>query len=84
MSQEREQTLAHDVKLPYLGFGTYLISDSDAPVAVHEAIRAGYRHIDTAEFYQNETGVGEGIRQALKSEGLSRSELFVTTKLWPG
>lgn len=84
MSNERAQTLAHDVKLPYLGFGTYLISDSEAPAAVHEAIRAGYRHIDTAEFYQNEIGVGEGIRRALKSEGLSRSDLFVTTKLWPG
>jgi 2,5-diketo-D-gluconate reductase A len=84
MSNERAQSLAHDVKLPYLGFGTYLISDSEAPAAVHEAIRAGYRHIDTAEFYQNETGVGEGIRRALESEGLSRSDLFVTTKLWPG
>lgn len=84
MSNERAQNLAHDVKLPYLGFGTYLINDSEAPAAVHEAIRAGYRHIDTAEFYQNETGVGEGIRRALKDEGLSRSDLFVTTKLWPG
>jgi len=84
MSNERAQNLAHDVKLPFLGFGTYLISDSEAPVAVHEAIRAGYRHIDTAEFYQNEAGVGEGIRRALESERLSRSDLFVTTKLWPG
>jgi 2,5-diketo-D-gluconate reductase A len=84
MSNERAQSLAHDVKLPYLGFGTYLISDSEAPVAVHEAIRAGYRHIDTAEFYQNEAGVGEGLRRALESERLSRSDLFVTTKLWPG
>ena len=84
MSNERAQSLAHDVKLPYLGFGTYLISDSEAPAAVHEAIRAGYRHIDTAEFYQNETGVGEGLRRALESEGLSRSDIFVTTKLWPG
>lgn len=84
MNQERAQTLAPDVKLPYLGFGTYLIGDSEAPAAVYEAIRAGYRHIDTAEFYQNETGVGQGIRRALASEGLSRSDIFVTTKLWPG
>jgi 2,5-diketo-D-gluconate reductase A len=74
MSTAREQILAHDVKLPYLGFGTYLISDSEAPDAVHAAIRAGYRHIDTAEFYQNEAGVGEGIRRALEAEGLSRSD----------
>jgi 2,5-diketo-D-gluconate reductase A len=84
MSNESAQSLAQDVKLPYLGFGTYLISDSEAPAAVHEAIRAGYRHIDTAEFYQNEAGVGEGIRRALESGGIARSELFVTTKLWPG
>jgi 2,5-diketo-D-gluconate reductase A len=72
------------VEIPYLGFGTYLIPDGDAAAAVREAIRLGYRHIDTAEFYQNEAGVGAGIRQALASEGLSRRDIFVTTKLWPG
>lgn len=84
MSDERSRDLAPDVKIPYLGFGTYLIPDGEAAAAVHEAIRAGYRHVDTAEFYQNEAGVGEGVRRALQSEGLSRSDLFVTTKLWPG
>lgn len=84
MSNERVRKLSEDVKLPYLGFGTYLISDGEAAAVVHEAIRAGYRHIDTAEFYQNETGVGEGIRRALQDGGLSRRDLFVTTKLWPG
>ena len=84
MSNERERELAPDVKIPYLGFGTYLIPDGEAAAAVHEAIRAGYRHIDTAEFYQNEAGVGEGIRRALEHQGLSRRDLFVTTKLWPG
>jgi len=83
MSDEREQSLAPDVKIPYLGFGTYLIADGEAASAVQEAILAGYRHIDTAEVYQNEAGVGEGIRRALE-EGLSRRDLFVTTKLWPG
>jgi 2,5-diketo-D-gluconate reductase A len=84
MSNDRARDLGPDVKLPYLGFGTYLIPDSEAADAVHAAIRAGYRHIDTAEFYQNEAGVGAGIRRALASEGLSRRDLFVTTKLWPG
>lgn len=84
MSNEREHNLSPDVKIPYLGFGTYLIADSEAATAVHEAIKAGYRHIDTAEAYENEGGVGEGIRRALQSEGLKRSDLFVTTKLWPG
>lgn len=84
MTSERERNLAPDVNIPYLGFGTYLIPDGEAASAVHEAIRAGYRHVDTAEFYQNEGGVGEGIRRGLKSEGLARRDLFVTTKLWPG
>jgi 2,5-diketo-D-gluconate reductase A len=84
MNHLRAQELAPGVKLPYLGFGTYLIPDNEAAAAVHAAIKAGYRHIDTAEFYGNEAGVGEGIRRGLESEGLSRSDLFVTTKLWPG
>lgn len=84
MSNQHERILAPGVTIPSLGFGTYLIPDEEAAAAVHAAIKAGYRHIDTAEFYQNETGVGEGIRRALASEGLSRGDIFVTTKLWPG
>jgi len=84
MTNERARNLAPDVTIPYLGFGTYLIPDAEAADIVHTAIRAGYRHIDTAEGYRNEAGVGEGIRRALQSEGVARSDLFVTTKLWPG
>jgi 2,5-diketo-D-gluconate reductase A len=84
MTNEHVRNLAPEVTIPYLGFGTYLIGDAHAAGAVHAALRAGYRHIDTAEFYQNEAGVGEGIRRALASEGLPRSDIFVTTKLWPG
>ncbi len=80
----KTRTLCAGVEIPYLGFGTYLIADDAAAALVQTAIGAGYRHIDTAEGYRNETGVGNGIRQALESEGLERSELFVTTKLWPG
>lgn len=83
MSDARIRHLAPDVTIPCLGFGTYLIPDAEAAEAVYDAISAGYRHIDTAEVYQNESGVGEGIRRALR-KGLSRSDLFVTTKLWPG
>lgn len=71
-------------QLPVVGFGTYLIEQDDAAQAVQAAISAGYRHIDTAAVYNNEQGVGEGIRQGLASNGLSRNSLFVTTKLWPG
>jgi 2,5-diketo-D-gluconate reductase A len=70
--------------LPFVGFGTYLIANEDAPGAVATAIEAGYRHIDTAAGYHNEEGVGEGIRRGLSANGLDRAELFVTTKLWPG
>ncbi len=80
----KTRTLATGVEIPYLGFGTYLVGNDEAAAAVSEAIRAGYRHVDTAEGYQNESGVGAGIKQALESEGLARSDLFVTTKLWPG
>jgi 2,5-diketo-D-gluconate reductase A len=83
-SDERTRALAPDVEIPYLGFGTYLIPDGEAAVAVREAIRIGYRHIDTAEVYQNEKGVGAGIRQALEGGAVARRDLFVTTKLWPG
>jgi 2,5-diketo-D-gluconate reductase A len=80
----KTRRLTADVEIPYLGFGTYLITDGDAAALVTEAIRAGYRHIDTAEGYRNESGVGAGIQQALASEDLTRRDLFVTTKLWPG
>jgi 2,5-diketo-D-gluconate reductase A len=80
----RTRALTADVEIPYLGFGTYLIGDGEAAAAVEEALRAGYRHIDTAEGYQNESGVGAGIERAIASGGLARSDLFVTTKLWPG
>lgn len=84
MSSERTRTLAPNVAIPYLGFGTYLIPDHDAAAIVREAIEVGYRHIDTAEYYQNEVGVGLGLRQALASTGLSRGDVFITTKLAPG
>lgn len=83
-TQEATRTITTGVEIPYLGFGTYLIADNEAAALVSEAIRAGYRHIDTAEGYRNESGVGTGLRQALESEKLTRSQIFVTTKLWPG
>lgn len=84
MTQQKERILGPDVKIPLLGFGTYLIPDSEAASAVHAALRAGYRHIDTAEVYKNEQGVGEGLRRGFESEGLARRDVFVTTKLFPG
>ena len=68
------------IGMPLLGFGTFLSSPEDAYESTSEALKLGYRHIDTAEAYQNEEGVGK----ALKESGLDRTSYFVTTKLWPG
>lgn len=71
--------LNNGVKIPVLGFGTFKAKDGEeAYRAVLEALKAGYRHIDTAAIYQNEESVG----QAIKDSGVPREELFVTTKLW--
>ena len=77
-------TLNAGTTIPAVGFGTYLISNDDAEDAIHSAIAAGYRHIDTASGYRNEETVGAGIRNGLEAEGLSRADMFVTAKLWPG
>jgi 2,5-diketo-D-gluconate reductase A len=76
--------LAENIRMPLVGLGTYLVKDEKAPHLVHQAILAGYRHVDTAEGYRNETGVGLGIKAGLEELGISRDEVFVTTKLWPG
>lgn len=69
--------LYNGVKISKLGLGTWFIPDDRAAQAVCEAVKIGYRHIDTAQAYENERGVGEGIRTC----GLPRQEIFVTTKL---
>ncbi|WP_207695174.1 hypothetical protein DOK67_0001293 [Enterococcus sp. DIV0212c] len=72
-------TLNNGVEIPILGFGTYQITDpKEAEQAVVDAIKAGYRHIDTAQSYMNEEAVGRG----LAASGISREELFITTKIW--
>ena len=70
-------TLNNGIAIPKIGLGTWEIENDKAAQAVRDAIAIGYRHIDTAEGYNNEAGVGEGIR----TSGISRKELFVTTKL---
>ena len=73
-----------ETTIPAVGFGTYLISNDDAEDAIRSAVELGYRHVDTASAYRNEETVGAGIRKGLEAEGLSRADLFVTAKLWPG
>ncbi len=70
-------TLNNGVEIPQFGFGVFQIGPGDTAAAVRAAFDAGYRHIDTAQMYQNEEGVGEGVRAV----GIPRDELFVTTKL---
>jgi len=77
MILEEKYTLSNGVEIPKLGLGTWFISDTDVVQAVKDAAKIGYRHIDTAQAYQNERGVGDGIRTC----GVKREEIFVTTKL---
>ncbi|WP_371803053.1 aldo/keto reductase family protein [Candidatus Lokiarchaeum ossiferum] len=72
------------IGMPLMGFGTYQLSIKQAEFCVSEAIKAGFRHIDSAEGYGNEEGTGRGIKKGLKETGVSRDDIFVTTKLFPG
>jgi len=74
------QTTRNELGIPLVGFGTYQLSNDQAEACVCDALNAGYRHIDSAEGYNNEEGTGRGIQAA----GVSRDELFVTTKVFPG
>lgn len=69
--------LANGVAIPKLGFGTWMIDDGEVASLVQRALATGYRHLDTAQAYANERGVGEGLR----ASGIARDKLFVTTKL---
>jgi 2,5-diketo-D-gluconate reductase A len=71
-------TLNNGVEMPVLGFGVFQIPPDETEQAVTTALEVGYRQIDTAAAYQNEEGVGRAVR----SSGVAREELFITTKLW--
>lgn len=75
-------TLNNGMAMPVLGIGTYRLSDIQAENSVYWALRDGYRLIDTARIYGNETGVGRGIKRAVDEGIVSREEIFVTTKMW--
>ncbi len=72
-------TLSNGVQIPCVGFGTYKMTDGENTTqAIENAIAQGYRHVDTATYYQNEANVGEAMRHS----GLAREQLFITSKLW--
>ena len=71
-------TLANGVDIPAVGFGTYKAADNQDEAVISEAIRQGYRHLDTAAFYFNEEAVGRAVRKS----GIPREEFFITSKVW--
>jgi len=73
-----ETVSVQGVDVPALGLGTYRLRDRTCVDTVREALELGYRHVDTAEFYDNQRAVGEGIRSA----SVDREDVFVTTKVW--
>ena len=77
---ELSKSTRNGIGMPLVGFGTYQLTLDQAEFCVNEALKAGFRHIDSAEGYNNEEGTGKGIKAA----GISRDAIFVTTKLFPG
>jgi diketogulonate reductase-like aldo/keto reductase len=70
---------SHGARIPLLGLGTWDLRGRVCARTVEQALRLGYRHIDTAQMYENEREVGEGLR----ASGVKRDDVFVTTKIWP-
>jgi len=70
---------ANGARIPIVGLGTWELRGRTCARAVEQALRLGYRHIDTAEMYDNEREVGEGLR----ASGVKRDDVFITTKVWP-
>lgn len=76
-------TLHNGVKMPWLGIGVFKVEEGPELVnAIKFAIKHGYRSIDTAAIYENEAGVGQAIQEGIKEAGISREELFITSKVW--
>lgn len=75
---DMEYLSVHGEEIPVLGFGTYKLTGRDCVHAVSEALAVGYRHIDTAEMYGNQSAVGRAIAQA----DVDRTDVFLTTKVW--
>jgi len=70
---------AHGARIPLIGLGTWELRGRTCVRVIEQALERGYRHVDTAELYDNEREVGEGLRAA----GIKRDEVFITTKVWP-
>ena len=76
-------TLNNGIKMPWLGLGVFRVEDSEELVeAVKAAIKNGYRSVDGAAIYDNEISMGKGIAEGIKAAGISREDLFITSKVW--
>jgi len=76
---ETQVVEAHGARIPLVGLGTWDLRGRTCARVVEQALRLGYRHVDTAEMYDNEREVGEGLR----ASGVKRDQVFITTKVWP-
>ncbi|WP_270394279.1 aldo/keto reductase [Bacillus paranthracis] len=80
---QSKAVLNNGVEMPWFGLGVFKVEEGPELVeAVKSAIKAGYRSIDTAAIYGNEAAVGEGIRAGIEATGISREDLFITSKVW--
>lgn len=80
--ENREVTLNNGVKMPIIGLGTWTLDNEEAKEAVYVAIQNGYRLIDTAQYYGNEVGVGEGVKKAISEGIIQREDVFITSKIY--
>lgn len=78
----RTVTLNSGYEMPILGLGTFSLSDEEAADSTYWALKAGFRLIDTARIYGNETGVGRGLQRAIDEGVVAREDVFITTKIW--
>jgi 2,5-diketo-D-gluconate reductase A len=70
--------------MPSIGFGTYLINNKEIEHVIDRALNIGYRHIDTAEVYRNEQGIGTALQNSLPGLSIKREDIFITSKVFPG
>ena len=81
---ERKAVLNNGYKMPILGLGTWTLSNAQAEESVYNAIKTGFRLIDTAEYYGNEVGVGRGVKRSINEGLIKREDIFITSKIMPG
>ena len=81
---DKKTNLNNGIIIPILGLGTWTLTISEAEESVYNAIKAGFRLIDTAEYYGNEVGVGKGVKRSIDEGIIKREDIFITSKIMPG